>query len=588
MFLDEGWKEINWDEIASKLKSGARSYVPVLEWLPKYDRTFLKTDAIAGITTGAVLVPSAMAYATLVGIPPEYGLYASIVTLFVYFIFGTSKHLVVVPSSGPVALAGAGILALGITEQSQIIAVVGFLALLTGLFLIIARLIKLGFLVNFISETVLVGFQIGLALYVISLQIGKVTGIPGGSGEFFDRISYYLTHLNLIDLPTLAFSIGGLAFLVVLEKVLPKFPSKLILLVVATVLVIVFSLTEYGIDVVGSIPNGLPEFVIPNTAGVGIAELLPIVSGLFLITFVEGISIAKTFARQGKYKIDSNQELLGYGAPNFVTAFFQGMPSDASSSNTSLTYQAGAKTQVAGLVASLVVVTVVLFFASFFGNLPSAIIGVIIIMAMVNMINYRELVKILRFNRVEFVFAFITLLGVLLYGLLQGVFIGVAITFLVVLYQISMPYVATLGKVPGTNSFSDIRRSPNNEKLPGILIVRVDGSLFFPSLQKVTDEINKKILEEEGPLKLVVLSLSASPYIDLGATKMIRDTYHELRDRGIEFKLSDITGTNRDVIRKAGLEEELGPIDSFVTVDQAIAEWQMKNAKPTDIPLGEK
>ena len=282
---------------------------------------------------------------------------------------------------------------------------------------------------NFISETVLIGFQIGLALYVISLQIGKVTGIPGGSGEFFDRIVYYLTNLFLIDLPTLIFSIGGLAFLIVFEKYLPKLPSKLILLVVATVLVIVFSLTEYGIVVVGSIPNGLPEFEVPNTAGVGITDLLPIVAGLFLITFVEGISIAKTFARQGKYKIDSNQELLGYGAPNFITAFFQGMPSDASSSNTSLTYQAGAKTQVAGLVASLVVVTVVLFFASFFGNLPSAIIGVIIIVAMVNMINYRELVKILRFNRVEFVFAFITLLGVLLYGLLQGVFIGVGITF---------------------------------------------------------------------------------------------------------------------------------------------------------------
>jgi SulP family sulfate permease len=582
MFLDGGWKEINWDELASKLKSGAKSYVPVLEWLPKYDKAFLKTDAMAGITTGAVLVPSAMAYASLVGIPPEYGLYASIVTLFVYFIFGSSKHLVVVPSSGPAALAGAGILALGITEQSQIIAVVGFLALLTGLFLIIARLIKLGFLVNFISETVLIGFQIGLALYVISLQIGKVTGIPGGSGEFFERIYYYLTHLNLIDLPTLAFSIGGLAFLVVFEKYLPKLPSKLILLVVTTVLVIVFSLTEYGIVVVGSIPNGLPEFVIPTTAGVGITDLLPIVAGLFLITFVEGISIAKTFARQGKYKIDSNQELLGYGAPNFITAFFQGMPVDASSSNTSLTYQAGAKTQVAGFVASLVVVTVVLFFASFFGNLPSAIIGVIIIVAMTNMINHRELINILRFNRVEFMFAFITLLGVLLYGLLQGVFIGVAITFLVVLYQISMPYVATLGKVPGTNSFSDIRRSPNNEKIPGILVVRVDGSLFFPSLQKVSDEINNKILEEEGQLKLVVLSLSSSPYIDLGATKMIRDTYYELRDKGIDFKISDITGTNRDVVRKAGLEEQFGRIDSFVTVSQVIEDWQVNNAQPTD------
>jgi sulfate permease, SulP family len=570
--------DIDSERILSAAKDKVTSAIPVLTWLPKYNRQMLRSDVIAGITTGTVVVPSAIAYATLVGLPPEYGLYGAMVTLAVYFLFGTSKHLMVVPSSGPAALAGAAMIALGITSQNQIIAVAGFLALLAGLLLIVARLVKLGFLVNFISETVLIGFQVGLALYVISLQIGKVTGIPGGEGEFVERITYYASHLYLIDLPTLAFSIGGFVFLIVIEKYLPMLPSKLILLIVATTLVIVFSLTNYGIAVLGTIPNGLPDFVLPSTGGISLKALVPFAVGLFLITFVEGISVSKTFAREGKYKIDPNQELLGYGAPNFITAFFQGMPVDASSSNTSLAYESGGKTQVTGVFASLVIVAVLLFFASFFGNLPSAIVGIIIIVAMVKMVNYREMLQILKFNRIEFAFALFTMIGVLVYGLLPGIFIGVGITFIVVLYQISMPYVATLGEVPGTDSFSDLRRSPQNQKVPGVLIIRVDGSLFFPSLQKVSDDLMNKVKEEGSQLKLVVLSLSASPYIDLGATKMLRDTYYDLKDMGIEFTITDLSGTNRDVVRKAGLEKEFGEITQFDTLNNVIDKWRNDHA----------
>jgi sulfate permease, SulP family len=282
----------------------AKSAFPVLTWLPKYNRDTLRKDAMAGITTGTVVVPSAMAYASLVGLPPEYGLYSAMVTLAIYFLFGTSKHLTVIPSSGPAALAGAAMITLGITSQNQIIQVAGFLALMAGALLIAASLIKLGFLVNFISETVLIGFQIGLALYVISLQVGKVTGIPGGNGEFLDRVVYYATHLYLIDLPTLVFSIGGFIFIMLFEKYLPKLPSKLILLIVATLLVIIFSLDNYGIVVLGTIPNGLPDFVVPTPGDVSLKALLTFAVGLFLITFVEGISVSKTFAREGKYKID--------------------------------------------------------------------------------------------------------------------------------------------------------------------------------------------------------------------------------------------------------------------------------------------
>jgi sulfate permease, SulP family len=558
----------------TKLSNTLKTYIPALDWMPKYDRKFLKRDALAGITTGTVVIPSAMAYASLVGLPPEYGLYAAVVTLIVYFFFGTSKHLVVVPSSGPAALAGAGLLALGITSENQIIALAGMLAFLTGLLLIAARLVKLGFIANFISETVLIGFQFGLALYVISLQIGKVTGIPGGSGTFIDQVVYYLTHLSLISPSTLAFSLIGFAFLIVAERFLPKIPWKLILLVVATLSVIAFSLTDYGISVVGNIPNGLPEFVLPSTTGVPLTDLLPIVAGLFLIIFVEGISISKTFAREGKYRIDANQELLGYGAPNAITGLFQGMPVDASSSNTSIAYQTGGKTQLLGLFASLVIITVLLFFASFFSNLPSAIIGVIIIMAMLKLVNVKELVKVFKFDRIEFLFSAVTLLGVLLIGLLQGIFIGVGITFLALLYQSSKPYIATLGMVPGTTEFTDIKRHPENQKVPGILAMRVDGALYFPNLQRVSDEIMKRVSEEAPQAKLVILSLSTTPYVDLGATKLLRELHEELKAIGIDFRISDATGSVRDTINKAGLEETFGKIEYNDSVATVIKDWK--------------
>jgi high affinity sulfate transporter 1 len=558
----------------TKLSNTLKTYIPALDWMPKYDRKFLKRDALAGITTGTVVIPSAMAYASLVGLPPEYGLYAAVVTLIVYFFFGTSKHLVVVPSSGPAALAGAGLLALGITSENQIIALAGMLAFLTGLLLIAARLVKLGFIANFISETVLIGFQFGLALYVISLQIGKVTGIPGGSGTFIDQVVYYLTHLSLISPSTLAFSLIGFAFLIVAERFLPKIPWKLILLVVATLSVIAFSLTDYGISVVGNIPNGLPEFVLPSTTGVPLTDLLPIVAGLFLIIFVEGISISKTFAREGKYRIDANQELLGYGAPNAITGLFQGMPVDASSSNTSIAYQTGGKTQLLGLFASLVIITVLLFFASFFSNLPSAIIGVIIIMAMLKLVNVKELVKVFKFDRIEFLFSAVTLLGVLFIGLLQGIFIGVGITFLALLYQSSKPYIATLGMVPGSTEFTDIKRHPENQKVPGILAMRVDGALFFPNLQRVSDEIMKRVSEEAPQAKLVVLSLSTTPYVDLGATKLLRELHEELKATGIDFRISDATGSVRDTINKAGLEETFGKIEYNDSVATVIEDWK--------------
>jgi len=555
-----------------KARERLKSFVPVLDWLPQYDKTYLKSDLTAGLTAGMVIIPAAMGYASLAGVPTEYGLYAAVVSLIAYFIFGSSKHLIVVPSSGPAALVGAGLMGLVFADSNQYIAAVAMLAFLAGLLLIIARIIRMGFIVNFISQTVLIGFQIGLALYVIALQLGKITGIQGASGEFIDLVVYYLQHINEASLATMVLAIIGFAFLYVGKKIFKRLPLKFVLIILATIAAILLPFVEKGIAVVGPIPDGLPNFVAPSMGGQSIDALLAIAVGLFLITYIEGVSVSKTFAKKGNYEVDSNQELMAYGAANLSASFFQGMPVDGSASNTSINYDSNAKTQLSGAVAALVIVLVLLFFASFFSNLPTVIIGVVIVSSMVALLDIKALKSVYTFDKLEFAFAIAAMLGVLFFGLLQGVFIGVALTLLALLYRISKPSITQLGRIPGTTEYSDLDRSPQNEITPGILVLRIEGPLIFPNVARVRQEI-KKLVMKGGKVELVILSMRSAPYIDLSATEMLANLYEELKAVGTSIKLAEALGACRDSIMKAGLEERFGKLGPGMSVQKVIDDW---------------
>jgi SulP family sulfate permease len=558
------------------MKAGAKqrlkSYIPILEWFPHYDRSYLKSDLIAGLTGGAVVIPAAIGWASLAGVPAEYGLYAAMVSLIAYFIFGTSRHLIVVPSSGPAALVAVGLAGLVFADTNQYIAVVAMLAFLTGLLLIIARVIKLGFMVNFISQTVLIGYQVGLALFIIATQLGRVLGIRGASGGFFDVIIYYLQHIEETSLPTLAFAIIAFAFLFVGKKFFKRLPLKFVLIILATIAAILLPLVDKGIQVVGPIPDGLPSLVLPSMGGQTIDALLPIVVGLFLITYIEGISIGKTFARKGGYEIDSDQEFLAYGAANMSASLFQGMPLNGSASNTAVNFDSEAKTQLSGAVAAVVIILVLLFFASFFSNLPTVVIGVIIITAMVTLIDIKSLRSIYAFDKLEFAFAAAAILGVLFFGLLEGIFLGVALTLVALLYRISKPSITLLGRIPGTTEYTGLDRSPQNEKIPGVLVLRVDGPLIFPNITRVRQEV-RRLLKQAGKIELVVLSLRSSPYMDLSATEMLANLYDELGGMNISLKLAEAIGDCRDSIKKAGLEARFGKLSPGMSVQMVIDDW---------------
>ncbi len=554
------------------VKKWLKSNIPVLEWLPRYERKDLKTDLIAGLTVGAVVIPSAMGWASLAGLPTQYGLYAAVASLIAYFIFGSSKHLVVVPSSGPAALVGAGLMGLVFADENQYIAAVAMLAFITGVMLIMARVIKLGFIVNFISQTVLIGFQIGLAFYVINLQLGRILGINGASGNFFEVAFYYIENIGEASLTTFSIALMAFALIFIGKRFYRRIPWNLILIVVATAFATLLPVEDWGIDVVGSIPEGLPDFVVPSTGGQSLTALITIAVGLFLITYIEGVSVSKTFARKGRYEVDNNQEFVGYGAANLAASFFQGMPLNGSASNTAINYESRAKSQLSGAVAAVVLILVLLFLTSFFSNLPRVIIGVIIIAAMLTLIDVRSMKSVYAFDKKEFAFAVAAILGVLFFGLLEGIFIGVALTMLDLLYRISQPGIRQLGRIPGTDEFTDLDRNPENETITGVAVFRVDGPLMFPNVARVRQEVLRQVREKNN-IKLVVVSLRSSPYLDLSATEMIANLFTELKDLGTDLRLAEATGSCRDSIRQAGLEEKIGVMNPGMSIQKVIEQW---------------
>jgi SulP family sulfate permease len=551
----------------------------VLEWLPRYDKKDLRTDLVAGLTVGAVVIPSAMGWASLAGLPTQYGLYAAVASLIAYFIFGSSKHLVVVPSSGPAALVGAGLVGLVFADESQYIAAVAMLAFITGLMLIMARVIKLGFIVNFISQTVLIGFQIGLALYVINLQLGRILGINGATGNFFEVAFYYIKNIDQASLTTISIALMGFALIFLGKKYYRRIPWNFVLIIVATMFATLLPVADWGIDVVGSIPEGLPDFVIPTTGGQSLTALLTVAVGLFLITYIEGISVSKTFAKKGGYEIDNNQEFTGYGAANLSASFFQGMPLNGSASNTAINYENNSKSQLSGAVAAIVLILVLLFFTAFFSNLPRVIIGVIIIAAMLTLLDIKSLRVVYSFDKREFGFAVAAILGVLFFGLLEGIFIGVALTMLDLLYRISQPGIRQLGRIPGTFEYTDLDRSPENETITGVMVFRVDGPLMFPNASKVRQELLGQV-KQRANVKLVVLSLSSSPYLDLTATDMIGNLFVELKEIGATLRLADASGSCRDSIRQAGLEEKIGEMNPGMSIKKVIDLWFIETLGP--------
>ena len=558
-------------------KDRIASVLPVIQWLPKYKRKLLRFDIIAGLTLAAFAIPDAMAFASLAGLPPEIGLYASIVAPLAYFLFGTSRQTSVGPSSSESILVATVIGVIAVGDPARYLSLAALAAVMVGGIAIIAWVLKLGFLVNLISGPVLKGFMVGTGIVIIVSQLPKLLGITGAPSGFLAKIFYMLQNLGDANLYVVAIGIGGFILVLALERKFPHVPSTLIIVILAIILMSVTNLVERGVHIVGAIPQGLPSFVIPECTAQDVSTLLPLALALFILFYMDLSILGRTYGRKHRYHVDTDQELLAIGASSISTGLFQGFPIGGSFSKSAVNDRSGARTQLAGAVAALAAAIVLMFFTGFFYNLPHTILAALIIVAVINMVDFKGLFRIGQISKRELSIAVATLGGVLVFGILSGVIIGVLLTFIDLLYRITRPHTAVLGRIPGTEIYGDFERRPEKEDIPGVLIIRVDAPLVFGNTEMIKEIITDLITEQKEPVHLVVLDLGASPIIDVTAADMIGELYSDLREQEIELKLAEASGQVRDVLRKAGIEARIGKLGRSTTIHALIEAWQ--NAK---------
>jgi sulfate permease, SulP family len=535
-----------------------------------YRSSWLRNDLVAGATVWAVLVPEALAYATIAGAPPVVGLYAAAPALVLYALFGSSRHLVVGPMSATAALSAGIIATVADPSGDNYVALTTALAVVTGVVALIAGLLRLGFLAGFISEPVLKGFIVGLALTIIMGQLPKMFGVDGASGNFFEKLWGLVVELGQTHWPTFTVGILSLAVVLVLRRWLPLVPGSLVAVALGVLVVSLLQLDQKGVDVVGTITPGLPQLGLPGD--VGLDQYLDLVGpavGVVLVGFAEGLGAAKTYAARSGYEIDANQELLGLGAANVGSGLASGMVVNGSLSKTAVNGGAGAKSQVSGLFVAVLTVITLLFLTGLFEKLPEATLAAIVVAAVIELVDIASLRRLYRVwtsqlsaiygkaARADFTAAIAAMFGVLLFDTLPGLIIGIGISFLLLLYRVSRPNVATLGRTP-SGHWHDETRYAEARPEAGVVVLRVEGGLIFAN----ADAVRERVLAAAARSDVtgVVLDCETVPFVDVTAAEMLERLRILLSARGIRLLLARDIGQVRDVLGSAGDEVDTATV----------------------------
>jgi sulfate permease, SulP family len=558
-------------EWAAPKPSGLRRVLPVLTWLPAYDRSFLRFDLIAGATVWGLLVPEGIAYAGLAGLPPQAGLYTLLATLAAYALFGTSRHLVVAATSASAILLATAVASVGPANADEYAANAAAVVLFcAGLFLL-AGVLRLGFIAQFLSRPVMEGFVFGLAIFVTVKQLPKLFGIPKGEGNTVQQLVHLLTHLDETSLATLAVGLGALALLFGAERFAPRLPGGLLVLVLGIVISAGFDLSAHGVAIVGTVPSGLPSVGVPDIKPDDIATLMAAAAGMVLVIFSESLGAAQNFATKYGYEIDPNQELIALGVANVGSGLVGGLAGGGSLSQSAVNEGAGARTELSPVVAAGLILVTVLFFTPLFKDLPEAVLAALIIHAVSHLWKIKQFKIYYREQRIESWLGLATLAGVVLIDVLPGLVIGVVATLLFVIYTASRPHLGTLARVPGVpGAYGDIERHPDYERIPDLLVLRLDAPLFYANATLVRDQI-KYLVGASNPLpRAVILEPTAGDGLDLTSVEMLEHLATTLHAAGIDFALADLRQPVIETARRTGLLETLGEDHIFHTVDEAV------------------
>ncbi|HSK90106.1 MAG TPA: SulP family inorganic anion transporter [Euzebyales bacterium] len=530
-------------------------------WLRGYRAEWFRADLVAGLTVWAILVPEALAYATIAGVSPVVGLYAAPGALILYAAFASSKHVITGPMAATAALSAAAIAEFADGGSGAFLALTTALALVVGLLAVAAGLLRLGFLAGFISEPVLKGFIVGLALTIAVGQVPKLFGIDAGSGNFFEQLASLVANLRDTDPTTLLVGAGSLGLVLLLRRLAPVVPGSLVAVIAGILAVALLGLDERGVRVVGEIDRGLPSLGLPTGVAVGdYVALLGSAGGIMLIGFAESLGAAKNYAVRFHYDVDANRELLGLGAANLASGLSGGMVVNGSLSKTAVNTSAGARTQASSIIVAVLTVLTLLFLTGLFEQLPEATLAAVVIAAVVELIDVPALVDLYRLYtrrlgrvygwaaRPDFIAATAALLGVLILDTLPGLFIGIGLSLLLLLYRASRPHIAELGKVPGTpDQYADLDRHPQNRAPAGITVLRVESGLFFGNADAVRQALRQHARQDD--VRVVVVDAGSVPFIDVTAVRMLDELAADLRRSGIQLALAGDLGQVRDLIR---------------------------------------
>src|SRR5438094_518415 len=552
---------------------------PALTWLRAYQPKWLRADLVAGVTLAAYLMPAGLADASLANLPPEAGLYACLFSGLVFWLFCSSRHTAVTVTSAISVLVGASLGDLAGGDASRFWALASCTALIVGALAFIAWLAKAGVIVNFVSESVLVGFKCGIALFIASTQLPKLFGFKGSHGDFWERSSYFFSHLRETNGGSLLLGLGALSVLLLGKRFLKNKPVALFVVIAGIVAAASMDLGKLGVKLLGQVPQGLPPFGLPAIHASDLNDLLPLALACFLLGAVESAAIGRMFAVKHGYRFDANQELLGIAGANVMAGLGHGFPVSGGMSQSLVNESGGARTPLSGFIASLLMLLIVLFVSGALRYLPQPVLAAIVLMAVTGLFRVAALRHFWRADRPEFVVAMAALLGVLGSGLLRGVLIGAIISVVQLLRRASRPHVAFLGRIPGTRRFSDMARHSDNEPVPGALLVRIESSLLYFNAEHVRDTVAARLRAEATPPKIVILDLSASPHMDIQACGVVMNIADDVKAAGAHLQIVEARSSVRDRLRAEGMEEHVSQVNRFTSVADAVEDFQKAATK---------
>jgi high affinity sulfate transporter 1 len=549
---------------------GWRALFPPAQWLRGYPVSWLRFDIVAGITLAAYAIPVSLAYATLAGLPPQHGIYCYLFGGIAYALLGTSRQVAIGPTSAISLLVGTTIAGMAAGDPARWLEIAVLTGLAVAALSVIAWALRLSALVNFISETILLGFKAGAALTIAMTQLPKLFGVKGGGDNFFERVWTLIQQIPQTNVAVLAFGLVAIALLVAGDKLMPARPVALVV-VIASILALTFTpLAQMGFKTVGMLPPGLPHLALPSLTLREVDGVLPLAAACLLLAYIEGVSAARAIAERHGYEVDPRQELLALGAANFAAAVGQGYPVAGGLSQSSVNDKAGAKTPLA-LVFASIAIGIALLATGLLQNLPDVMLAAIVLVAVSGLINIPELRRVWSLSKMEFGVAMIALAGVLIFGILKGVLLAAIASLLLLLRRVAYPHVARLGRIKGTHRYSDVLRHPDNETVPGVLIVRVEASILYFNVPHIRDEVRRFIADFGPELRRVIWDMSTSPYVDLAGAKLVAEIDAELERRKLDLRIVDAHSTVRELIRKR-CGRAVGEVSRRISIEDAMTE----------------